>query len=299
MHSYTYIESDISLQEVLQSWNSTGINTIAMDFEGEFNLHIYGEHLCLIQVFDKHSFYIVDPFKVSKDALKEFLESQWLEKIMFDCSSDAALVRKQYQIHLANVYDVRVTATILGYNGNLSLLKSQCLGTDPVKGKKKHQMSNWLVRPLPGKMIEYALEDVEDLFTIREELDRQVQSRKLEKQVTSAQKRIAVGKGPDLPGYKKLPGYRSLSKDQKIYVRWFFESRDMLAKRMNVPAVKILEKSRIIEMAKQAPLDSQQLNAYAYHKDKSVQDNLVALMTVANEGACKEITHKSALPQLV
>jgi ribonuclease D len=33
-----------------------GINTIAMDFEGEINLHIYGEHLCLIQVFDSIPF---------------------------------------------------------------------------------------------------------------------------------------------------------------------------------------------------------------------------------------------------
>ena len=52
MFDYVMIDSDSSLKTQLDFWQAHGITSIAMDFEGEFNLHIYGEHLCLVQIFD-------------------------------------------------------------------------------------------------------------------------------------------------------------------------------------------------------------------------------------------------------
>ena len=56
---YTIIDNGKDLLAKLDQWN--GLERIAVDFEGEFNLHIYGEHLCLIQVYDGKSYYIIDP----------------------------------------------------------------------------------------------------------------------------------------------------------------------------------------------------------------------------------------------
>ena len=73
MYTYSTIDSDKKLSQLIQSWKQREISSIAMDFEGEFNLHIYGEHLCLIQIFDGQEYFLIDPFKVSKEALKSFL----------------------------------------------------------------------------------------------------------------------------------------------------------------------------------------------------------------------------------
>ncbi|MGE4464410.1 MAG: 3'-5' exonuclease, partial [Sphaerochaeta sp.] len=64
MLTYTMIDTDAALASLLVTWKEAGITSVAMDFEGEFNLHIYGEHLCLIQLFDGSAYYLVDPFKV-------------------------------------------------------------------------------------------------------------------------------------------------------------------------------------------------------------------------------------------
>ena len=57
--TYTLLDSDEKIFKFLDSISS--LDEIAVDFEGEFNLHIYGEHLCLIQIFDKSNYYIIDP----------------------------------------------------------------------------------------------------------------------------------------------------------------------------------------------------------------------------------------------
>ena len=88
MYTYTLIDSDTALSSLVNTWKESGIDTVAMDFEGEFNLHIYGEHLCLIQLNDGERFSLVDPFKVSMQAIKAFLEDGTIQKIMFDCASD-------------------------------------------------------------------------------------------------------------------------------------------------------------------------------------------------------------------
>ena len=84
MRMYTMIDSDAKLADLQSQWKEKGISIVAMDFEGEFNLHIYGEHLCLIQLFDGSAYALVDPFTISKDALKAFLEDGSLLKVMFD-----------------------------------------------------------------------------------------------------------------------------------------------------------------------------------------------------------------------
>ena len=107
-----------------------------------------------------------------------------------------------------------------------------------------------MVRPLHPRLIEYALADVEDLFELKEALLQEAGSRNLMGQVLAAQEKAALPKGPERPGYEKLDGYRYLTQEQKTYLRWFFESRDMLARNLNVPAVRVLEKSKLIELAK-------------------------------------------------
>jgi ribonuclease D len=288
MYSYAMIDSDEKLSSLLESWATRNITSVAMDFEGEFNLHVYGEHLCLIQLFDGTSYYLVDPFALSRDALASLLENQSVQKVMFDCASDAALVRKQYGITLRNVHDVRVSAQLLGFNGNYSALVSRCLGTEQASGKKGNQTANWMKRPLGEKLVEYALSDVEHLFAIRAFLDRELAEAGLVQEDAKLQEHVALPKGPDRPGYEKLDGWRYLTKDQKTYLKWFFEARDMLARKTNLPAFRILDKRVLVTMAKQGCASPQEFRSLAHHKDRRIEDDLVALLVVVAEGARKE-----------
>jgi ribonuclease D len=289
MYDYTMIDSDTKLDAMLAFWKDHHIDTVAMDFEGEFNLHIYGEHLCLVQLYDGATYFLVDPFAVSTSALKRLLESEDLEKIMFDCSSDAALVRKESDIWIKRIHDVRISAKLLGYEGNLGSLVQACTGRTPDPGKKGNQTANWLVRPLKTKLIEYALSDVEHLFAIRSVLDKKVAEAGLSEQAARLQANAGIPNGPDKPGWEKLDGYRYLSRREQVFVRCFFEARDSLARSMNVPAVQILEKRHLVSMAKQVPSGEQEFRAIARNRDGKITNKLVVLLMQAKQRALEEL----------
>ena len=98
MH-YSLLDSDIKIKDAVEHFIS--LERIAVDFEGEFNLHIYGEHLCLIQIFDGKDFFIIDPRsrEVSEKGLSLFFSSP-VKKVWFDSQSDASLVYKKYGMRI-------------------------------------------------------------------------------------------------------------------------------------------------------------------------------------------------------
>jgi ribonuclease D len=292
MYTYLVIDSDLQLSTMVAQWKAQGTFVLAMDFEGEFNLHIYGEHLCLIQLYDGTSFYLIDPFKVSPASLKTFLEDAELEKIMFDCASDSALVRKEFGILMQNIYDIRVPALALGYTGNLSGLVSLYLGEQEEKtngSKKKNQMTNWLIRPLKNDQVQYALSDVAHLFSLKAILQAGIAEKKLTEKVEETMKTIAMQKGPDKPGWTKFSSWKFLSRQEKAYLKHFFIARDTLARKYNVPAVRILDKHVLVDMAKNLPENANSFHSFCYRCGMHCEQELVALLLEGKDAAKEEL----------
>ena len=256
---YTFIAKACELEALLGRWEKDAVTVVAMDFEEESNLHCYGEHVCIIQLYDNRDYYILDALALAKDpagleVMKAFLEGP-VQKIMFACQSDAALARKALGIQMRNVYDVRVIALALGFNGNLTGLIERNLGFCPesTAQKKKYQTANWMRRPIPPEQIEYALSDVQYLFTLRDSLVAEME-RTLKpgerKRVEREMATCADQKNPERPGWEKICNFRMLNAREKVYIRHFFLARDGLARSANVPATRILPKQTIVAMAK-------------------------------------------------
>ena len=250
---YLYLDTDEKIAQAVGRWN--GMQRIAVDFEGEFNLHIYGEHLCLIQVFDGKEYFIIDPrsSSVTPDGLRLFFASP-VEKVWFDAQSDASLVHKNYDAVIENIFDIRVLASVLGYTGNLTGLEERYLGIEAASGgsKKRNQTSNWLRRPLPQSQIEYALEDVRYLLDLKDTLVPLVREAGLEERAAGEMRKALRVKTPE-PGWKKVGDWRRMSRRERIYVRHIFLARDRIARRFNVPAVGVMEKRLIPALAADPP----------------------------------------------
>jgi len=236
----------------LELWKN--VDRIAVDFEGEFNLHIYGMHLCLIQIYDGDKYFIIDPRspKLSREALIAFFESP-VKKVWFDMSSDNSLIHKNYGTSLRNVMDVRVMAMCLGYMGNLTGLVKEYLGIETeVKEKKKLQQTNWLRRPVGQEQIDYALSDVEYLFLLEDKLTPIILEKGLEKEFAFQLKKASVP-AEEKPGWMKLCQWKLLNKEQKAAIKEYFIARDVVAKRFNVPSYMVLDKHKITELGKSCP----------------------------------------------
>ncbi len=285
MYNYTLVEGDSALQAFLKE----GKSPLALDFEGEFNLHIYGEHLCLIQIFDQKRYYLVDPFKVSDALLIQFFTDGNTEKIMFDCSSDASLIRNQYGVQLTGVYDLKVAAKLLGYTGNLSGLIAKYLKLPLTSGKKSKQTANWLKRPLPPKLIEYALSDVEHLFALKEVLEQELKKAGLSAKNSEEQVNAALQKNAKREGWEKISGYRYLSKREKVFLKWFFKARDSLAQELNLPPFKVLDKKRLFALAKRQPTSLEEFTSRVRGPNRTIEKKLATLLAENYRHALEEI----------
>lgn len=255
MYRYTLLACDKAFTDQYARWKEENVGSVAMDFEGEFNLHVYGEHLCLIQLFDGKDFFLADPFKISKEALEGFFTDTQLEKVMFSPESDCALIRKVYGIQVEGVWDIRIQALALGYKGNLSGLMD-LYGLEHVReDKKKNQMTNWMRRPLLESQVQYALGDVAQLLALKEILTEKVAEAKLTKQVEREMKVCAKPKHPLQPGWTKLPGYKFMSPAEQRYAKSLFLARDAIARKRNVPASMVLDKRVLSDLARKEVKD--------------------------------------------
>jgi ribonuclease D len=294
MFDYTLIDTDEKFREIINYWKENNLKSIAMDFEGEFNLHIYGEHLCLVQLFDTKEYYLADPFLISPEMLKEFFEDTEIEKIMFSCDSDSALVKKQYDIQLKNIYDVRIPAMELGFMGNYTALVKRNLKViiETTGSKKKNQMTNWLKRPLKEDQIQYALLDVAYLHALKESLIKECESDGLTDVVNAKMKRAGLRKGPEKPGWTKLGNYKRMSKEEKVYLKHFFIARDIVARKQNIPAHRVLEKHKLVSMAKDVPENDSELKYLIHNRDYRIERQLYPLMQKAMDDSKEELSNR-------
>ena len=250
MKNHLYIKTDKALYDYRNQLHNDKIEIVAMDFEGEFNLHQYGEKLCLIQIFDGKRFVIIDPFSISTEELKKTLESRDMTKIFYDASSDKALVFKQYGIRINAVLDLMDLVQLLELQkkGLDSVLES-ILHLSVVK-KKKFQMHNWTLRPVNEEALQYALGDVEHLFPLKDALmqriiDADLYEDLLIKQITS-ESEITYS---TIPGIKKKKSYKSLSKNHKKIFDGIYTIREKYARELNYPPNNVISNTDLIKLA--------------------------------------------------
>ena len=228
-------------------------NVIAIDIEAEFNLHCYGEHLCLIQVFDSQNEIIIDPFRFKDSApLKGLLEKRDLLKIMYDVASDSCLLANEYGIRINSVLDLRPAVSLLKYEGQslAHALQAELGIVSP--SKKRFQRYNWMKRPIEPAAIEYALNDVRFLFALKDRLFAKLSSHGLLDTYILHNLMLQDGGGHrnKKEKYEKAKGYNRLRKPQQNLFRALFTTRDAFARRTNKPPNYVFSNVKLLELCK-------------------------------------------------
>ncbi|MFO8064573.1 MAG: HRDC domain-containing protein [Spirochaetota bacterium] len=248
---HTHIEKPNELARYREQLSQRRVATIAMDFEGEFNLHQYGEKLCLIQIFDGAEFATIDPFGLSPTALKDFLESRNILKIMYDSLSDQALVGKQYDAEIASILDIRPAVELLEYpKKDLSSVIHQALGVE-LSTKKKFQRYNWTRRPLSEEAVSYALSDVAYLFQLKDRLLAELIHAGLIDAYFLANLRLQ-GKseaGNQPPRLLRSNRVKKMSADKRKRFEQLFALRDEVARELNLPPNSVIQNEDLFALA--------------------------------------------------
>lgn len=253
------LKTDQEIYGYLDELDKNGQKIIAVDVEAECNLHCYGEHLCLIQIFDLENEIIIDPFKFKNaEAIKKFFEKRDLLKIMYDSLSDAALLDTIYGIRLSSVLDLRPAVALLKYpKQSLAHVLSEELGNAPMN-KKKFQQYNWMTRPINKVAIEYAMGDVRYLFKLKDVLfDKLKKDGLLDTYILqNLMLQDGTGNNKVKPAkYEKAKGYYRLDKNRQELFKEIFLLRDAFAKKLNKPPDYVFSNVKLLELCRDDILD--------------------------------------------
>lgn len=249
--NYKYIDSEEKLCLYSTELTQKGCEVIALDIEGESNLHQYGEKLCLIQIYDGENAVIIDPFKMPIHHIKEIIENRSIMKIMFDAAGDRAFLYKNCGVDLKTVLDLQVAVLLLNYEKrDLSSVLKTAIGVDSGVSKKKFQMYNWSRRPLSTDAIDYALSDVINLFKLKNKLIDDIINKGLIEKFIS--KNMQVQNKAHIyntkPKLLRTKTFDSLKKNEKNIFEKLLSIRERYAQKLNLPPNLILANDLLFKL---------------------------------------------------
>jgi ribonuclease D len=226
---------------------------LAVDLEGEWNLHRYGLHLCLIQISDGESTFLIDPLAVGDlGPFLDIMEDPAVEIISHGPQSDIVLLDYLYGRQPRNVFDTEKAAQLMGYeNTSLSFLLERHFG---ITKNMKVRVSDWNQRPLTESMLNYAAKDVDYLHRLRVLLiDELTEKGRLEWLVEECKELEDIRYKKKENPHMEIQHASKLTERQALVLKGIYEQRDQIAKELDKPAYYIIPNSKLVELAGNPP----------------------------------------------
>jgi ribonuclease D len=253
MASYELVSTDTDLSRLVHELD--GRQRVAVDIEGENNLHAYGIRVCLVQLFDGKRGYLVDALAVrDRSVLRQLLEESGWTKVMFDSANDLLALRHDLGIRLAPLCDLAIAARLLGMTGGLrSHLERRTPGAVPssARSKDRFQKANWLRRPLPPAMLEYALSDVVDLLRLADQMTAELEARGLPGEFDRLNREAAARERSwdPLGNFTRIPGFPRLPAAARRLAKTLWYAREYYARALDLPPEAVASKPQLAAIA--------------------------------------------------
>ena len=241
------IASAAELAELLE--NIKSVERVAVDTEAD-SLHCYHEKLCLLQISVPEQDVLVDPLaNVDLASLREALEEK--EIVLHGADFDLRLLRRRLNFKAHKIFDTVIAARLLGIREfSLAALVERFFGVTLTKGSQK---ANWARRPLPSRMVEYAINDTHYLLPLAEKLERQLRERdRLEWFRQSCQRALeqtAVERVRDLDDAWRISGAGTLRGPAAAVLRALWQWREKEAEAADRPPFHILQNRELLAAA--------------------------------------------------
>ncbi|HHG85891.1 MAG TPA: ribonuclease D, partial [Bacteroidetes bacterium] len=230
-----------------------GFDLLAVDFEGEWNLHRYGLHLCLIQVSDGEHISLIDPLTVGDlGPFLEVMEDPDIEIISHGPQSDIVLMDYLFGRQPRNVFDTEKAGQLLNYEStSLSYLLERHFG---ISKNMKVRVSDWNKRPLSEKMLNYAALDVQYLHQLRVILEEELREvGRFEWQLEECKALEDIRHRKKENPHLEIQRANKLSREEAHILKYIYQAREKLAQELDKPAYYIIPNSRLLELAQAPP----------------------------------------------
>lgn len=255
------VEDEQTLRSVVDRLSTASV--IAIDTESDSS-YAYQEKVCLIQVSDLHTDYIIDPLAVGSLApLGGLLADRGITKVLHGADYDIVCLKRDFGFRIGGLFDTLIAAQLLGMQRiGLADLIARFFG---IELDKQFQRYNWALRPLLPEHIEYARGDTHFLLALREILERSLRAsgrrRHFVEECRILERREWHGRRFDPDGWLELKRVNLLDATARKILRRLYLYRDKQARKMDRPSYKVIPDDVLVDVAKARPRSESDLDA--------------------------------------
>ena len=217
----------------------------------------YRPLLCLVQIVVGTEITILDPLEgFEHEPLAELLADPEIEIVLHAGRQDVAILRRQWQTEVTNVFDTQVAAGFAGFSaqaGYLGLLHDVLR----IRLKKSASFTRWDARPLTAEQLRYASEDVEHLLPLADDLQARLRER--DRLEWAREECRAIADASDERDadevWRRLPRATGLDPRERAVARALAAWRERTAEAEDRPVGQVLRDPSVVELAKRQPRD--------------------------------------------
>lgn len=235
---------------------------LGVDTESD-SFYSYQEKVCLIQISDLHSDYIIDPLLLPDlSPLAPIFADRSIPKILHGADYDVVCLKRDFGFEIRNIFDTLIAAQLLGMQRiGLADLILRFFG---VELDKQYQRHDWSARPLLSEHLDYARGDTHYLPALREIMSRRLRQvgrmRHLREECKLLEKRKWQGRPFDPDGYLQIKHANLLDDAGKRILRRLYLYRDAAAREMDRPTFKVMPDQVLLKVAADKPKTSAELD---------------------------------------
>ncbi|HXO93317.1 MAG TPA: ribonuclease D [Candidatus Acidoferrum sp.] len=252
--SHDVIASEQQLADLIRQIQAA--DRVALDTEAD-SLHSYREKLCLLQMSvpaaataSRDDDFIIDPLtNLDLQPLRHALEPR--EIVLHAADYDLRMLRRGMNFTATKIFDTVIAARLLGIREfSLGALVQRFFR---VELHKHSQKANWALRPLPPRMLKYALDDVHYLLPLAAKLEEELQRVQrrdwFRQSCERAIELAAASRARSEDELWRIAGAGALSPHAGAVLRTLWQWRDIEAEMADRPPFHILQNRELLKAA--------------------------------------------------
>lgn len=216
----------------------------------------------LYQVSTAERVFLIDPLSIEDwQPFVDVLLDPQVTKVMHACLEDSEMIFHHLGVRMQGVFDTQFAHAFVSPDFSLSYARLVEHRLDVLLGKHETR-SDWLQRPLTPEQIEYAVEDVQYLIPLYQDLSDELNAEgKLDWFVEDMSKRERYEPVEPLEYYKNLKKAWRFSAAELSRLQALCAWRERTAQNENVPRNRVVWDDHLFQFARRSTLKQADLQA--------------------------------------
>jgi ribonuclease D len=255
---------------------------IGVDLEADSMYH-YQEKVCLLQLATRDQYYVIDPLVLDNlDPLQPLFTRKDIQKIFHGSDYDVRSLFRDFKIAVNNLFDTQLASRFLGIRE--TSLDAVVQARFAAKLDKRFQRKDWSRRPLPSKMVAYAVQDAVYLIELAEQLEAELNAKQRLRWVQEECRALSQVRPPssnDHPLFLSCKGAGRFGPRGLGVLEALLQYRDSVARQKDRPLFKVIGNKPLLQLAARKPSNLNQmkkLNALSSKQIKWYGPALIAVI---------------------